>query len=488
MIQGLRELRGAPFAVILVATALIASPVAPTGSRVALAASPAAPLSPRSVHHEVLPNGLEVLLLPEPQRDVASVQIWYRVGLPEEDSETAGYAHLLEHLMFTGTETVPDFRGAITDLGGTLRSGPRRDLTYYANDVPRSAVEAVIALEADRMRGLTLATEAIAGGLDQIRIEEARSAALLGSEAVAEQMWEATYAGHPYGREFAGMVPAGATPERCRAFYARYYGPDRACLVVAGGFELAPLLEAIQEHFGPLQPTGNPRSPLPASPGASDLKLRHAGDESAAPVWIGLGYAVPGEESPAAAPVRLLDSYFNGEAADSLAIALRQGELAAASAVAAYLDYLDGAGLLTVVAALKPGADAERALDQLAHAVARLSQAPIDREDFATVRDRRRLSQALRGATVSQRASELAVGYLHGCGLEAQARADSSLLAVQPADIAQIAGNYLRPEQAVALRVRPFPGGSGAAGREAGLQGAGSSDPPITPPVNEGSE
>jgi hypothetical protein len=95
----------------------------------------------------------------------------------------------------------------------------------------------------------------------------------------------------------------------------------------------------------------------------------------------------------------------------------------------------------------------------------------------------------MRGATVSQRASELAQGYLHGCGLSAQVRADSGMSAVQPADLSRTAATYLNPEQAHALRVGP----PGRASRNAG-SGDAKSPPADSPegriqlPGNDGLE
>jgi zinc protease len=460
MIQRMRDLRGALRALL------------PRHTRLALYAFAAVFLAnaqasaSRSIQHQVLPNGLEVLLLPEPQRRIASVQMWYRIGLPEEDAETAGYAHLLEHLMSTGTAANPDFTGAIAALGGASRSGSRQDLTYYVCDVPSSAVERVIAIEADRMRGLTLSAEAIARELEEIKIEEASSSASLisASESVADQMWELAFPGHPYGRPFRGIVAAAATPERCRTFYDRFYGPDRACLVVAGGIDPDQVLDAVTAAFGGLKPTGNPRSRLPAPSEPADLKERSRIVESTGPTWIGVGYLVPSEDSPDAMAVKLLASYLNVDIADSLAAALRQGALVAAPGVAAHLRHLEGAGLLTFVSILNQGADADRAIHQLAQAVARLTETPLSPEDFGALRDRGRVSQAMAGATVSQRATALAVGHLHGGGLETLASADSALASAGAADITRIAASHLRPERALSLRIGPSPSVTGPAG------------------------
>lgn len=419
---------------------------------------------PSSVQQHILPNGLEVLLLEEPGREIASVQVWYRVGLREEDAETVGLAHLLEHLMFTGTAANPDFHVAVAARGGRAFSGPWEDLTYFTNDVPRAAVTQVLALESDRMRGLTLSATAIQESLADVELEESAAATRWGPDEIAGAMREAAFAGHPYGAPRRAPAKSVATTEQCRAFYERFYGPDRACIVVAGGFETDSVLAAITAHFGELPPTGNPRPPLPPPPSIKERRQTVTGTGLPGARWIALGYLTPSTGAPEADAMSLLASHLSVDAADSLTAALLpSGERLLTSIVTCRLDEFESRGLLTVMAPLPDGTDEDSALDALAGAVARASQSALDAENFATLRDRARLERAASATTVRERAIALALAHLRGGRPRTPAGADSALGAVQWEQVSQVAAAYLRPDQALGLRIHASgapPGGS----------------------------
>ncbi len=411
--------------------------------------------APTSIEPRVLVNGLQVLLLPEQGRDIASVQLWYRVGLPEEDAETLGFAHLLEHLMFTGTAAHPDFRGAVASLGGQTSSGPREDLTYFIDDVPSSSVPAVLALEADRMRDLALAPAAIEKSMAEVQREEAELAARGGQAALVRAVEAAAFAGHPYANSSRVPAASSANPERCRTFYERFFGPDRACLVVAGGFDADSVATAIDVHFGALAARGNPRSALPAPPDPGERRKTIEVSGISGP-WIAIAYRAPGAGSPDVDALKLIESYLNVEAADSLSAGLLPpGERIPVAATAAHLNELIGVELLTILAPLPPGGNADHAIDRLAGMIGRTAGSVMDPANFAILRDRVRLAQAASLNTVRERASALALAYLRDGTARTVAGTDSALAALEPSQFSRAAASTLNPDQAIGLKIQP---------------------------------
>ena len=104
------------------------------GSAAPLQAADTAPQIP--ITEEVLPNGLKVLLIEAPKAPVVSVQVWYRVGTRNEVPGLTGLSHMLEHMMFKGTPTVPIkmFDRLIQKAGGTDNAFTYQDATsYFAN-------------------------------------------------------------------------------------------------------------------------------------------------------------------------------------------------------------------------------------------------------------------------------------------------------------------------------------------------------------------
>src|SRR5512144_1969165 len=123
----------------------------------------AAPVAPR-VHEFKLDNGLKLLVQEDHRALVVVSQVWYKVGSSYEHSGTTGLSHVLEHMMFQGTPSVGpgEFSRIISANGGNQNAFTGRDYTAYFEQLEKGRLEISFRLEADRMRHLLLADEAIA--------------------------------------------------------------------------------------------------------------------------------------------------------------------------------------------------------------------------------------------------------------------------------------------------------------------------------------
>ncbi|HMK64916.1 MAG TPA: pitrilysin family protein, partial [Thermodesulfobacteriota bacterium] len=120
------------------------------------AVQPAHSASPDEVYETRLANGLRVLLNPQKQAPIVSVQVWYNVGARDESSGKSGLAHLTEHLMFRGTRKVgpKQYARIIQKNGGQNNAFTSRDYTVYYENMAPDRVKIALELEADRMTGL----------------------------------------------------------------------------------------------------------------------------------------------------------------------------------------------------------------------------------------------------------------------------------------------------------------------------------------------
>ena len=112
-----------------------------------------AALGPDTIMRRVLDNGLTVVVHEDHSNPIVAVNVWYHVGSRDERRGRTGFAHLFEHFFFNGSENHPHgFREAMDDLGATNRNGTTNgDRTNFFEDVPVSALERTLYLEADRM-------------------------------------------------------------------------------------------------------------------------------------------------------------------------------------------------------------------------------------------------------------------------------------------------------------------------------------------------
>lgn len=190
------------------------------------------------ISHFTLPNGLEVVVIPDQRVPVATQMVWYKVGSADETPGKSGLAHFLEHLMFKGTVKNPAgrFSHVVATVGGQENAFTAADYTGYFQRVPRDQLKTMMELEADRMTGLVLTDEAVRTELQVVLEEQNMRVANNPGARLGEQMEAALYLNHPYGRPVIGWRHEIEQLDRedALAFYRRFYSPNNAILVVGG--------------------------------------------------------------------------------------------------------------------------------------------------------------------------------------------------------------------------------------------------------------
>ena len=270
-------LMGGVAASVLLAAPALASP-ALAQDAAAVAAAPAAAAAAPQARAErlaplpaidipytkfVLDNGLTLIVHEDHKTPVVAVNIWYHVGSKNEPLGRSGFAHLFEHLMFNGSENYNnDFFKGTELLGATDQNGTTNtDRTNYFQNVPTSALDAMLWLESDRMGHLL-------GAIDQARLDEQRGVVQnekrQGENQPYGRVWdaitEATYpADHPYGHTVIGSMDDlnAADLDTVKAWFADYYGAANAVIVLAGDITPEEAKAKVERYFGDI-PSGPP--------------------------------------------------------------------------------------------------------------------------------------------------------------------------------------------------------------------------------------
>ncbi|MDB6149454.1 MAG: peptidase domain protein [Chthoniobacter sp.] len=232
-----------------------------------------------------LPNGLRVLLFPDPSRPIITVNITYKVGSRHEDYGETGMAHLLEHLVFKGTPKHPNIPQELTERGARANGTTWFDRTNYyetftaTEDNLRWALE----LEADRMINSHISRTDLEKEFSVVRNEFERGENSPGG-VLYKRMLPAVFQWHNYGHSTIGEKSdiEGAPIERLQAFYREYYQPDNAVLVVAGRIDEQKTLELVNEYFGaipkPARKLTTTYTKEPVQDGERQITLRRTGD------------------------------------------------------------------------------------------------------------------------------------------------------------------------------------------------------------------
>jgi len=267
------------------------------------AGAAAAPQLNVPVEYYRLPNGLRVVLSQDGSVPTTTVAVYYHIGFRTEPRNRTGFAHLFEHLMFQETKNLAKGEAdkLVNGNGGVSNGSTRFDYTNYYQVVPSNVTEAVLWVEAERMRGLALSAASLQNQKDVVK-NEVRVNVLnrpyggfpwLDLPQKANSNW---YNAHNFYGEFADID--AATLEDVRSFYDTYYVPANAVLVVAGDFDRAKTRAAIERFFGPLPTRPEPKRPDIAEPAQHEERLATMTDPLAPRPALAFGYHVPDRNTP----------------------------------------------------------------------------------------------------------------------------------------------------------------------------------------------
>ena len=211
----------------------------------------------------VLPNGLTVLVHEDHKAPIVAVNTWYHVGSKNEQPGKTGFAHLFEHLMFSGSKDF-DFtyinameRIGATDLNGTTNN----DRTNYFENVPTSMLDYVLFAESDRMGHLLPVLDQKKLDLQRGVVQNEKRQDENQPYAVSEELITVnTYpSGHPYSWTVIGSMKDldAASLTDVQDWFKTYYGPNNVTLVLAGDITPQVAKEKVEKYYGAI-PAGPP--------------------------------------------------------------------------------------------------------------------------------------------------------------------------------------------------------------------------------------
>ncbi len=288
-----------------------------------------------------LNNGMEVVIVENHRVPVVSHMVWYKVGAADEVPGKTGLAHLLEHLMFKGTDAIPPgaFSKIVARQGGRDNAFTSSDYTAYYQNIAADKLELVMKMEADRMHNLRLSEQDVLTERDVVMEERRSRTDNNPGSLLAERMDEVFYIRHPYRNPVIGWPDEVSKLVRddAMAFYKRWYAPNNAILVVAGDVQPARVKELAEKYYGAIPRGEVPARNRPADPPLVAAKRVEVKDPRVQqPAWI-RQYQAPSYRSgdiAMAYPLQVLAEVIGGSATSRLyrAIAVEQELAAGASA------------------------------------------------------------------------------------------------------------------------------------------------------------
>lgn len=303
-------------------------------------------VSAESTQEFMLDNGLKLIVKPDHRAPVVVSQVWYKVGSSYEHNGITGVSHVLEHMMFKGTETLApgEFSRIVSANGGRENAFTGRDYTAYFQRFAKDRLEVSFRLESDRMRNLKLSPEEFEKERNVV-IEERRLRTEDKPESLTYERFNATaYLASPYRNPVIGWMSdlENMEVDDLAQWYQRWYAPNNATVVVVGDVQPQEVHALAKKYFGPLKPEEVAPPKPRREPEHRGLRRLQVKAPAKIP-YVLLGYRVPvvgsAEEDWEPYALEVLAGILDGGESARLAEQLVRGDAIASSAGAGYSPY-----------------------------------------------------------------------------------------------------------------------------------------------------
>ena len=431
------------------------------------------------VHEFQLDNGLKVLVKEDHRAPVAVSQIWYKAGSSYEQNGTTGVAHVLEHMMFKGTQKhgPNEFSRIISANGGRENAFTGQDYTAYFQQLEKSRLPISFELEADRMANLNMSAEEFAKEI-QVVMEERRMRTDDKPKSKTYERFMATaYVNSPYHHPIIGWMTdlKNMSVKDAQKWYKDWYAPNNATLVVVGDVDPQQVLASAKEYYGKVTARDIPQLKPQVEVEQTGIR-RIVVKEPAQLPYLLMGYKVPvvktaqPEWEPYA--LEMLAHVLDGSDSSRFTKDLIRGKAIAASVSAGY-DLFSRMGELF----LFEGTPAQgHTVDDLEQAirkqVERLKNEPVSDKELERIKTQVVASKIYEQDSIFYQAMQM--GTLETVGLDWRLMDEfvERFRAVTAEQVQQVANKYLKDDGLTVAVLDPQPMNNAVASNHGGVQHA----------------
>lgn len=416
------------------------------------------------VFERQLDNGLKVLVKPDHRAPILTSQVWYKVGASYEHGGITGVSHVLEHMMFKGTQGrgVGEFSRIIAENGGEENAFTGTDYTAYFQNLANDRLAVAFELEADRMRNLSMNADEFAKELEVVKEERRMRTDDDPQSLTYEHFSAAAYDASPYGNPVIGW-PGDLEQLQIgdvRDWYRLWYAPNNATLVVAGDVDPEQVFALAQKHFGPLKAEAVTQPKTRAEPeqlGEKRIQVKAPAQEP----YLLMGFKTPAIKDAEAEwepyALEVLASVLDGGSSARLTRDLVRGSQIASSVGVSYSATSRLPGLFLLEGVPAKGHDVPSLEQALREQIARLQGEPVDATELTRIRTQLIAGKVYEKDSVFNQAMQL--GLLESVGLPwgLEDQYVDRLAAVTPEQVQAVARKYLIPDRLTVAVLDPQP-------------------------------
>ena len=417
-----------------------------------------------NTHEFVLDNGLKLIVKEDHRAPVLVSQVWYKVGSSYEYNGVTGVSHVLEHMMFKGTEKFPGgaFDRIVSDNGGRNNAFTSQDYTAYYQEFEKSRLAVSFELEADRMRNLLLPEDEFNKEI-RVVIEERQLRTEDNPRAFTyEQFNAAAFVSSPSRIPVIGWMNdlENMQVEDLRTWYDRWYAPNNAIVVVVGDVDPNDVYALAKKYFAPIKARDveppKPRQEI-AQTGARQIVVKAPAE---LPYFI-MGYKVPSlltvEDETDAYALAVLSAILDGGESSRFAKKLVRGSEIAANAGAGYDIHARGETLFNLDGTPAQGTSIKELRDAMKSEIELLKTELVSEKELDRIKAQVVAGQVYQRDSIFFQATTL--GALESIGLDWRIIDDfvDKVTAISAEDIQRVAKKYFNNDTLTIAELDPQP-------------------------------
>jgi zinc protease len=424
-----------------------------------------APVAQAEVAQEfMLKNGMKVIVKEDHRAPTVAHMIWYKVGSMDEVNGTTGVAHLLEHMMFKGTKKLKpgEFSARVAALGGRENAFTSKDYTAYFQQIEKSRLEAVMALEADRMANLQFDKNEFDKEIRVVMEERRWRVDDQPIQLVYEALHATAFFAHPYHHPVIGWMDdlQHMTVQDAKAWHDRWYAPNNATMVVTGDVNAGQVRDLAEKYFGKVPPKMVPRTKPQNEPpqrGTRRVSVKAPAENP----YVALAFKVPAlrdvEKDDDVHALDVLAAILDGYDNARLNAKLVRTDKVANSAGAGYSSNARGPVLFVLDGTPANGTTVEQLEKRLRAEVERVAKEGVSEQELKRVKTQLIAGQIYKRDSIFGQAMEIGTMEMTGISHKLIDRIIEKLGQVTPQQVQMVAQKYFTDDALTVATLMPLP-------------------------------
>lgn len=407
---------------------------------------------------------MKVIVKEDRRAPTVAHMVWYRIGAMDEVNGTTGVAHALEHMMFKGTKKLKpgEFSARVAELGGRENAFTSRDYTAYFQQIEKSRLAQVMALEADRMANLQFDKSEFEREIKVVMEERRWRTDDQAISKVHEALNAAAWTAHPYHHPVIGWMNdlQSMTVEDARAWHDRFYAPNNAVLVVTGDVSPAEVRRLAEKYFSRIKTKSVPVTKPQVEPAQAGLR-RVIVKAPAENPYVALAFKVPQlkdvEKDDEALALDVLSTVLDGYDNARLNARLVRTERVANSAGASYDAIARGPVLFILDGVPAKGTTTEQLEKHLRGEVERVAREGVSESELKRVKTQLIASQIYKRDSIFGQAMEIGTMEMSGISHRMIDRLIERLSQVSAQQVQAVAQKYFGDDALTIATLVPLP-------------------------------